>query len=199
MQYIRIILPRGKGSSFMKLLKDNGAFGISCFYGEGSAPNEILAMLHIDKRKKEVVTALFDKEGTLKLFDKIMEKLAGVNTGIAFATSLDRKDYNMDYVCLYVIVDRHLGQKAIHIAQENGARGATLVHGRGSAENVKSPIFLNMAIEPEKDIVIMLIKKELEDTIKGKIYEEMELESEGNGIIYSLPVSEVSGLVEQSE
>lgn len=199
MQYIRIILPRGKGSDFMKLLKDHGAYAISCFYGEGSAPSDILARLHIDKRKKEIVTALFDREQTLILFDKIKEKLAGVNTGIAFATSLDRKDYSMDYVCMYVIVDRHLGQRAIHIAQANGAFGATLIHGRGSAENVKSPIFLNMNIEPEKDIVIMLIKKELEDTIKGKIYEEMELVKEGKGIIYTLPVSEVSGLVEQNK
>lgn len=36
-----------------------------------------------------------------------------------------------------------------------------------------------MTIEPEKDIVLMLIKKELEETIKGKIYKEMELEKEG--------------------
>lgn len=163
------------------------------------APSEILNKFHVDKQKKEIVTALFDKENTIILFDKIKEKLKGVNTGIAFATYLDRKDYTMDYVCLYVICDRHQGQKAIHIAQENGAHGATLVHGRGSAENVKSPIFLNMAIEPEKDIVIMLIKKELEDIVKGKIYEEMELDKEGKGIIYSLPVSEVSGLVEQNK
>ena len=61
----------------------------------------------------------------------------------------------------------------------------------------KKSVFLNMTIEPEKDIVIMLIKKELEDAIRGKIYKEMELDKEGKGIIYSLPVSEVSGLVEQ--
>ncbi len=55
-----------------------------------------------------------------------------------------------------------------------------------------------MTIEPEKDIVLILIKKELEETIKGKIYNEMELEKEGRGIIYSLPVNQVSGLVEQN-
>ena len=60
MQYIRVILPRGKGSGFMKLLKDNGAFGVSCFYGEGSAPSEILNKFQnlqkikdeLDKNKK---------------------------------------------------------------------------------------------------------------------------------------------------
>ena len=67
---------------------------------------------------------------------------------------------NSEYVALYVIVDRHLGHRAVEIAQANGAKGATLVHGRGSGEKVKS-ILLNMNIEPEKDIVIMLVKKPL--------------------------------------
>lgn len=42
-----------------------------------------------------------------------------------------------------------------------GVCGANLVCGRGSAENVKSPIFLNMNIESEKDIVITIIKKRI--------------------------------------
>ena len=36
---------------------------------------------------------------------------------------------------MYVIVDRQEGQKAIKIAQNNGAKGATLVHGREQADN----------------------------------------------------------------
>jgi len=39
-----------------------------------------------------------------------------------------------NYQALYVIIDRHEGQKAVAIAQENGAKGATLIHGRGSAK-----------------------------------------------------------------
>lgn len=124
------------------------------------------------------------------------------NTGIAFTSPLDYKgeddlNFDIDYVALYVIVDRHEGQKAVHIAQENGARGATLVHGRGSAKEVKS-ILLNMNIEPEKDIVIMLVKKDLVEKIRDAIYDQMNLIEENKGIIYSLPVMEVRGLVEQN-
>ena len=43
MQYIRIILPRGKGSHFMKVLKDEGAFGFHLW--RRTAPNEILSKL----------------------------------------------------------------------------------------------------------------------------------------------------------
>ncbi|PKZ17656.1 transcriptional regulator [Anaerococcus octavius] len=102
-----------------------------------------------------------------------------------------------NYQALYVIVDRHEGQKAVAIAQENGAKGATLIHGRGSAKEVKS-ILLNMNVEPEKDIVIMLVKNDIAENIKDAIYDKMNLDKENKGIIYSLPVMEVRGLVEQS-
>ena len=202
MQFLRVILPRGLGSDFMKVLQDDGAKAISCMYGYGSANDAISNMLHVDKIKKEIVMAILDDESVKKILDDLSEKLDKTNTGIAFTSPLDYKgeddlNFDIDYVALYVIVDRHEGQKAVHIAQENGARGATLVHGRGSAKEVKS-ILLNMNIEPEKDIVIMLVKKDLVEKIRDAIYEQMNLIEENKGIIYSLPVMEVRGLVEQN-
>lgn len=202
MQFLRVILPRGLGSDFMKVLQDDGAKAISCMYGYGSATDAISNMLHVDKIRKEIVMAIFDDESVKKILDGLSEKLDKTNTGIAFTSPLDyigedELNFDIDYVALYVIVDRHEGQKAVHIAQENGARGATLVHGRGSAKEVKS-ILLNMNIEPEKDIVIMLVKKDLVEKIRDAIYEQMNLIEENKGIIYSLPVMEVRGLVEQN-
>ena len=202
MQFLRVILPRGLGSDFMKVLQDDGAKAISCMYGYGSATDAISNMLHVDKIRKEIVMAIFDDESVKKILDGLSEKLDKTNTGIAFTSPLDyigedELNFDIDYVALYVIVDRHEGQKAVHIAQENGARGATLVHGRGSAKEVKS-ILLNMNIEPEKDIVIMLVKKDLVEKIRDAIYDQMNLIEENKGIIYSLPVMEVRGLVEQN-
>ena len=54
-----------------------------------------------------------------------------------------------------------------------------------------------MTIEPEKDIVIMLIKKEISEDVKSAIYESMKLDENSQGILFSLPVSDVRGLVEQ--
>lgn len=198
MQLLRIILPRGKGSKFMNILKNYRPIAIGCFYGEGAAPSEILSTLAIDKTKKEIVTALIKEEYVKKVIENISEKLAEVNSAVAFSTSLEGEN-NMEYVCLYVIVDRHQGQKAIHIAQDNGARGATVIHGRGSGEEVKSKLFLSMNIEPEKDLVIMLVKKDMAEKIQKEIYDQMDLRSEGKGIIYSLPVNHVAGLVEQND
>ena len=199
MQLLRVITPRGKASKLMKILGKNKARAITSFYGYGTANNAILNMLHTDQIKKEITMAIVDDQDSKKILDKLDSKFMGANSAIAYISPLFCEGEEMkqiDYVALYVIVDRHEGQKAVAIAQENGAKGATLIHGRGLGKEVKS-ILLNMNIEPEKDIVLMLVKKSLLATIKGAIYEKMNLEDENKGIIYSLPVTEVRGLVEQ--
>ena len=202
MQLLRAILPRGKGSEFMKTIKDDGAIVITCYYGYGSASESIQSKLKVNKIRKEIVMAILDDENAKIAMDELEEKLVKINTGVAFRSQLEYKwESNLqnesNYQALYVIVDRHEGQKAVAIAQENGAKGATLIHGRGSAKEVKS-ILLNMNVEPEKDIVIMLVKNDIAENIKDAIYDKMNLDKENKGIIYSLPVMEVRGLVEQS-
>lgn len=202
MQLLRAILPRGKGSEFMKTIKDDGAIVITCYYSYGSASESIQSKLKVNKIRKEIVMAILDDENAKIAMDELEEKLVKINTGVAFTSQLEYKgESNLqnesNYQALYVIVDRHEGQKAVAIAQENGAKGATLIHGRGSAKEVKS-ILLNMNVEPEKDIVIMLVKNDIAENIKDAIYDKMNLDKENKGIIYSLPVMEVRGLVEQS-
>lgn len=202
MQLLRAILPRGKGSEFMKTIKDDGAIVITCYYGYGSASESIQSKLKVNKIRKEIVMAILDDENAKIAMDELEEKLVKINTGVAFTSQLEYKgESNLqnesNYQALYVIVDRHEGQKAVAIAQENGAKGATLIHGRGSAKEVKS-ILLNMNVEPEKDIVIMLVKNDIAENIKDAIYDKMNLDKENKGIIYSLPVMEVRDLVEQS-
>lgn len=200
-ELLRVILPRGKGSDFMNLLDKNGASSITCFYGYGLSKGHIENMLHIDKIKKEIVMAILDEKDARVLLRELNKEIQKTNTAIAFTSPLeyrieDEVKMNLEYVALYVIVDRHEGQKAVQIAQENGARGASLVHGRGSAKEVKSILF-NMNIEEEKDLVIMLVKTELAEQIKNAIYEQMQLKDENKGIIYTLPVIEVRGLIDQ--
>lgn len=131
------------------------------------------------------------------LLDDLENKFDKKNSSIMFTTPVDfRGEINMEYEALYVIVNKENADKVIEISQAKGAKGATVVHGRGSGIQKKS-VFLNMTIEPEKDIVIMLIKKEISEDVKSAIYESMKLDENSQGILFSLPVSDVRGLVEQ--
>lgn len=197
MKYLRIITNRSKGSKFMEQLEAHGAKSISCLLAEGSANAHILEVLGIDKERKEIVSALVNDSLVKDLLDNLSDKFDKKNTSIMFTTPVDQKgELNMEYEALYVIVDRSNADKVIAISQEHGARGATVVHGRGSGIQKKS-VFLNMTIEPEKDIVIMLIKKDIAEKIKSTLYESLELNQDSNGILFSLPVSDVRGLVDQ--
>ncbi|MDU6546303.1 P-II family nitrogen regulator [Anaerococcus vaginalis] len=198
MKYLRIITPRSKGSKIMNQLKEKGAKSISCLLAEGSANAHILEVLEIDKEKKEIVSALVNDDLVNDLLDQIKDKFDKKNTSIMFTTPVDYKgEIDMEYEALYVIVNKENADKVIEISQKEGAKGATVVHGRGSGIQKKS-VFLNMTIEPEKDIVIMLIKKEISEKVKSAIYEAMNLDENSKGILFSLPVTDVRGLVEQN-
>lgn len=197
MKYLRIIIARSKGSKFMEKLEKYGAKSINCLLAEWSANKHILEILGIDKEKKEIVSALVNDDLVNGLLDDLENKFDKKNSSIMFTTPVDFKgEINMEYEALYVIVNKENADKVIEISQAKGAKGAIVVHGRGSGIQKKS-VFLNMTIEPEKDIVIMLIKKEISEDVKSAIYESMKLDENSQGILFSLPVSEVRGLVEQ--
>lgn len=197
MKYLRIITPRSKGSKFMEELEKSGAKAINCLLAEGSANEKILEILGIEKQRKEIVSALVNDDLVKGLLDRLADKFDKKNTSIMFTTRLDYKgEDKMDYEALYVIVDKANADKVIEISHNHGAKGATVVHGRGSGVEKKS-VFLNMRIEPEKDIVIMLIKKDIAEDVKSALYESLRLNEDSNGILFSLPVSDVRGLVDQ--
>lgn len=197
MKLLTIIIPRSKGSEIMSYLDRNQAKYITCYFGEGSASDEILSRFKINKLKKEIVFAIIDDQAVERILIKLERKIKKVNTAILFTTPLDNEGVaKMDYEALYIIVDREKGNRVIEVAQKNGAKGATIIHGRGAGIQKKS-IFINMTIEPEKDIVLMLVKKELTENIRQAIYKEMDLEKESKGIMFTLPVTDVRGLVEQ--
>ena len=142
MKYLRIITPRSKGSKIMNQLKEKGAKSISCLLAEGSANTHILEVLEIDKEKK--VSALVNDDLVNDLLDQIKDKFDKKNTSIMFTTPVDYKgEIDMEYEALYVIVNKENADKVIEISQEKGAKGATVVHGRGSGIQKKS-VFLNM-------------------------------------------------------
>jgi hypothetical protein len=52
----------------------------------------------------------------------------------------------------------------------------------------------NITIQPEKEVVIILVPAEYKDEVLRMIYSKAGLESEANGIAFSVPVTNVVGL-----
>ena len=96
------------------------------------------------------------------------------------------------HYCIMTIVDKGRSKACIKAARTAGARGGTLIHGRGVG--VPKDFYFSLETEPQKDILITIASKDSAHTIRKKIYSELELEKVGNGIIFMLPVIRTSGL-----
>lgn len=98
------------------------------------------------------------------------------------------------YKAIFVVVDKGKGERVMDVAKEAGARGGTIVNARGSGIH-ETATFLNMEIEPEKQIVLMRTKTELADNIVVAIRDNLKIDEPGNGILFVQSVRETYGLV----
>ncbi len=96
---------------------------------------------------------------------------------------------------IFAIVNAGFAEDAMDIARENGARGGTIIGGRGVARE-KEAAFFGITIHAEKEIVMMVVEKEIRDNILNALYKQMGMGKKAQGIAFSLPVSDVAGLVQ---
>ena len=71
---------------------------------------------------------------------------------------------------------------------EAGARGGSVIKGRGTA-NPEAEEFFNISIQPNKEVVFILVTADIKDAVMRSIYKESGLSTNGQGIAFSLPVS----------
>lgn len=102
------------------------------------------------------------------------------------------------YEMILCIVNAGFSELVMDAAKEEGARGGTVIHARGTA-NKEAEQFFHIAIQPDKEIVLILVSAEIKDNVLHAIYKNAGLKSEGMGIAFSVPVDEVVGITPPAE
>ena len=97
------------------------------------------------------------------------------------------------YNQISIIVDKGNAENVVDAAMLAGAKGGTIINARGSGIHETSKIF-SIEIEPEKEIVLIISKKEETDKIVDTIREKINIDVPGNGIIYVQELNSVYGL-----
>ena len=97
------------------------------------------------------------------------------------------------YKCILAIVNNGFSEAAMDAAKACGARGGTILHGRGTISK-EAEKFFNISIQPEKEIVMILAKNELIDSILKGLYNAIGTSTQAQGISFVLPVDEVIGI-----
>ncbi len=105
-------------------------------------------------------------------------------------------DNNFDLVIS--IVNRGHSDLVVEASREAGANGGTIIYGRGTGVHERDS-FMGVSIQPEKEIIMTLTSSETRNKIMETISEKAELDSEGMGICFSLPVSKVRGISSKSK
>lgn len=95
--------------------------------------------------------------------------------------------------CIIAIVERGKADKIVNKAKKAGAKGATIIYGRGTGQT-EALKFFNIYIEASKEIIIILSEEKFCRSIYDAIIEAGRLKEPGTGIIFTVPVTELVGL-----
>ena len=98
-----------------------------------------------------------------------------------------------EYAMIMAIVNQGFSEEVMDAARPMGASGGTVFHSRriGNEEAMK---FWGIRIQEEREVVLILVKKENKLPIMQAICQQCGMQSEAHGIVFSLPVDGIIGL-----
>ena len=97
------------------------------------------------------------------------------------------------YEMIVCIVNTGYSDLVMNAAREYGAKGGTVFSARGTA-NQEAESFFKITIQPEKEVVMILVPASLKESILHALYKQVGLNTPGQGIAFTLPVDDAVGL-----
>lgn len=94
---------------------------------------------------------------------------------------------------IFCIVNAGFSEAVMDAARQFGASGGTVLHARGTA-NPEAEKLYKITVQPEKEVVLILVDADKKDDILHGLYNEVGLKTPGYGIAFSMPVSNVVGI-----
>lgn len=192
-----------------------------CF-GEGTATNEVMDVLGLGISEKVILFCPVLKIQVPDLFNALTEGLClnKPNKGCAFTfpisgassyikkilaseipqTSQKAREseekqmiHEAKHCLLMVTINQGFSEEVMIAATAAGAAGGTVVHARrlDSQDTLKK---WGISVQPEKEMVYILVEKEKKLAIMKAISEHCGLLSDAQGILMSIPVDDVIGL-----
>lgn len=199
------IVTRGKANAILERSQAMGAASGTILLGQGTSRSRHLATRHLAPRPKEVVLIRCDGQLAASLHAMVASTFAMArrHKGIAFTIPFNdggmpqSQTVDAPWQLIITIVEQGRAQACIRGARSGGARGGTVIHGRGAG--IPAHFWADLVIEPQKEIVLVLTPRARAQAVKERIIEDLELEKMGKGMLFALPVIETTGLVETIE
>jgi len=186
-------------------------------FAKGTASGEWKDLFGLSGIDKTVIISFLTKSAADKTVHYLKEHLylGAPNTGIAFtvpmsgasrgvlhlAKKVDSDEYTErnesavegKFSMILALVNQGFSEEVMTAGKSAGAGGGTVFHARrvGSQEALS---FWGVSIQEEREIVLILTKKEKKTAIMKAITEQCGAETEAHGVVISVPVDHVAGL-----
>ena len=103
-----------------------------------------------------------------------------------------------DFEVILCIVNKGFADRAMDAARAAGAKGGTILHGRGTAAPDAEKLF-GVTIQPEKEIVMILVANKIRDAVVKALYDAVGTGTDAQGLTFTLPVAHTVGLTASSK
>ncbi|MBE5966034.1 MAG: hypothetical protein E7255_03580 [Lachnospiraceae bacterium] len=207
---LTIIIESGKGSAVLNFMREMGIRNAICLLGKGVIQNKFLEMMEINEVYKEIILAPIPFKLRDELLDRLKTRfhLEKKNHGMAFLVPLAGalQDAAMhwdtsglssavicDYTAILLIVDKSRQEIATEICHRAGYYGGIAIKAHGSASKLN--IVLDRMVEPEKEVMLMLLQTRLADRLTAILNEQLQLDKPNTGILIRMGVNQVLGYV----
>lgn len=92
---------------------------------------------------------------------------------------------------IITVVNRGHADEVMDAARAKGAKGGTIIYGRGTAGEVEK--FFGISFQSEKEVVLIVVEHGLRHAVMEEISQKAGLKTPGQGVIFSMPVEDAIG------
>lgn len=189
------------------------------FAGTGTAHSAVLDYLGIGQTEKAILVSLFPETDEEQVLWKIVQKflLDRAGRGISFTVPLSgiseivakgllsaasektidgrklMKDEDRKYDLIVASIAANHVDLAMEAARAAGAAGGTVIRARATG-NSKAEQFIGITLMEERELLLILTKREGKLAIMQALSEKVGLKTEAGGVIFSLPVDKTAGI-----
>lgn len=190
------------------------------FRAKGTAVSNMLELLGIENNEKRALVTVCTREKTKELIKEEKNRMFIGVPGQGIIVSVPVKsvgggktvDYitggegavkrapelMSDYELIVVIANEGRTDMVMDAARGAGATGGTVIHGKGTGKK-STENFFSVSIATEKEVILIVTKKEEKAKIMRAVVEKAGVGTEANAITFSLPVTEIAGFGFNSE
>ena len=215
MNFVFTVIDPPREKDYLNILKRLELPVSLLMHGHGTVEKNTLGLLGLETKQRRAIFTVAGEQATQRLMQAVKRELYidapgnGVSVAVPIksvggAKTLEFLSGNEPAVTanpkegfknelIVAISNEGYSDNVMEAARNAGARGGTVLHGKGTAKGELAK-FYNVTISEEKEIILIVTRAEDKNGIMSAIIHEWGPASKAGTIVFSLPVSAAMGL-----